>query len=70
MRMLWPLQDTAWTASYRWFLAMIVTFTAVRLILVSLGIPAPAPACSRRLPSEGSDLIFDHRHNDEERACA
>jgi len=39
VRMLWPLQDTAWTASYRWFLAMIVTFTAVRLILVSLGIP-------------------------------
>ncbi len=37
--MLWPLQDTAWTASYWWFLGMIVTFTAVRLILVSVGIP-------------------------------
>ena len=38
VRMLWPLQDTAWTASYWWFLGMIITFTAVRLILVSVGI--------------------------------
>jgi hypothetical protein len=37
--MLWPLQDTAWTASYWWFLGMIITFTAIRLILVSAGIP-------------------------------
>jgi membrane-bound metal-dependent hydrolase YbcI (DUF457 family) len=39
VRMLWPLQDTAWTASYWWFLGMILTFTAVRLILVSAGLP-------------------------------
>ena len=39
VRMLWPLQDTAWTASYRWFLGMITTFTAVRLILMSVGTP-------------------------------
>jgi inner membrane protein len=39
VRMLWPLQGTAWTASYWWFLGMIITFTAVRLILVSVGIP-------------------------------
>ena len=39
VRMLWPPQDTAWTASYWWFLGMIITFTAVRLILVSVGIP-------------------------------
>ena len=39
VRMLWPLQDTAWTASYWWFLGMIITFTAVRLVLVSVGIP-------------------------------
>ena len=39
VRMLWPLQDTAWTASFWWFLGMILTFTAVRLILVSVGIP-------------------------------
>jgi len=39
VRMLWPLQGMAWTASYRWFLGMIITFTAVRLILLSVGIP-------------------------------
>lgn len=39
VRMLWPLSNTAWTASARWFLAMIVAFTVVRLVLVSLGIP-------------------------------
>ena len=39
VRMLWPLQDTAWTASYRWFLGMIITFTAARLILVNVGVP-------------------------------
>jgi inner membrane protein len=51
VRMLWPLRDTAWAASYGWFLGMIITFTAVRLILVTVGIPrarvrlfrAPAP---------------------------
>ena len=37
--MLWPLQDTAWTASARWFWVMIIAFTAVRLTLVALGIP-------------------------------
>lgn len=39
VRMLWPIQDTAWTASFYWFLGMIITFTAVRLILVSAGVP-------------------------------
>ena len=39
VRMLWPLQDTAWTASFWWFLGMIITFTAVRLIMVTVGIP-------------------------------
>ena len=39
VRMLWPLQNTAWTASYWWFLGMILTFTTVRLILVSVGMP-------------------------------
>ena len=29
VRMLWPLQDTAWAASARWFWAMIVVFTVV-----------------------------------------
>jgi inner membrane protein len=39
VRMLWPLQETAWTASYWWFLGMIIAFTAARLVLVSTGIP-------------------------------
>ena len=39
VRMLWPIRDTAWTASYWWFLAMIITFTAVRLIFMTTGIP-------------------------------
>ncbi len=39
VRMLWPLSNTAWTASARWFWAMIIVFTVVRLTLVTLGIP-------------------------------
>jgi inner membrane protein len=39
VRMLWPLQDAAWTASYQWFLGMIITFAAARLILLSVGVP-------------------------------
>jgi inner membrane protein len=34
VRMLWPLQETAWAASYGWFLGMIIAFTVARLILV------------------------------------
>jgi hypothetical protein len=37
--MLWPLQDTAWTASYWWFLGMVIAFVGLRLILVSTNIP-------------------------------
>jgi membrane-bound metal-dependent hydrolase YbcI (DUF457 family) len=39
VRMLWPLDGRAWTASYWWFLGMIVVFTAARLILVTTGLP-------------------------------
>ena len=39
VRMLWPLSNMAWTASARWFWAMIIVFTVVRLIVVTLGIP-------------------------------
>ena len=53
VRMLWPLQDTAWTASYWWFLGMIITFAAVRLILVSVGIP-PRRAHLFWAPTSGS----------------
>jgi inner membrane protein len=58
VRMLWPLQDTAWTASFWWFLGMIIAFTVVRLVLVTAGIPgtrirlfqAPIPAKSSCQP--------------------
>ena len=39
VRLLWPIRDTAWTASFWWFLAMIISFTAVRLIFMTTGIP-------------------------------
>jgi inner membrane protein len=39
VRMLWPLSNTAWTASFKWFLGMIIAFTVVRLVLVTVGIP-------------------------------
>jgi membrane-bound metal-dependent hydrolase YbcI (DUF457 family) len=39
VRLLWPIDGRAWTASFWWFLGMIVLFTAARLILVTTGIP-------------------------------
>ena len=39
VRMLWPLQQTAWTANYWWFLGMIVLFAGARVVLVSAGVP-------------------------------
>ena len=39
VRMLWPLSNTAWTASARWFWAMIIVLTVVRLVLATAGIP-------------------------------
>jgi membrane-bound metal-dependent hydrolase YbcI (DUF457 family) len=39
VRMLWPLQQTAWIAGYWWFLGMILVFLAAELILGGLGIP-------------------------------
>jgi inner membrane protein len=58
VRMLWPLQNTAWTATSRWFLGMIIALTVVRLILATAGIPRtrirlfqpPAPARSSSCP--------------------
>src|SRR5690348_3589722 len=51
VRMLVPLSDTSWTASFGWFLATILTLTGIRLVFATLGIPrtrirlfqAPAP---------------------------
>ena len=39
VRLLWPVDGRAWTASFWWFLGMIIAFTAARLILVSTGVP-------------------------------
>jgi hypothetical protein len=39
VRVFWPLQEASWMVSYRWFLVMIVVFTAARLVLVSVGLP-------------------------------
>jgi len=39
VRMLWPLQQTAWAVGARWFLGMIIALTVLRLVLVSTGLP-------------------------------
>jgi hypothetical protein len=39
VRVFWPLQDTSWMVSDRWFLGMIVVFAAARLVLVGVGQP-------------------------------
>jgi membrane-bound metal-dependent hydrolase YbcI (DUF457 family) len=39
VRVFWPLQDTSWMVSYRWFLGLIVVLTAARLVLVRAGLP-------------------------------
>ncbi len=39
VRMLWPLQQTAWTAGYWWFLGMIIFLTIIRLALAGLSLP-------------------------------
>ena len=50
VRIFWPLQDTSWMVGYRWFLGMIVVFTAARLVLVSVGLPPRVSPCSVRHP--------------------
>jgi membrane-bound metal-dependent hydrolase YbcI (DUF457 family) len=47
VRMLWPLQQTAWTASYWWFLGLIAAFTGVQLVLAHAGIPRDRPRLFR-----------------------
>ena len=55
VRMLWPLQETAWNASFWWFLGMIVAFTAARLVLLTAGVLCrrsrlfQTPPASRRI---------------------
>ena len=59
MRLLWPVDGRAWTASYWWFLGMIVLFTAARLILVTTGVPRTRVRLFRPPPRDaaGQDVI-------------
>ena len=75
VRMLWPFQQTAWTASYWWFLGMVVALTAVRLILASCGIPRtracpfgarPSSRSTRGIPT-GHDARQSHTVSEPER---
>ena len=69
VRVFWPLQDTSWMVSYRWFLGMIVVFTAGRLVLVSTGLPhtripvlrTPSPSGSIPRSPEGPATLGDRR---------
>lgn len=58
VRMLWPIQQTAWIAGYWWFLGMIVLFLSAALVLGFLGIPR-----SRR-------RVFDRPHEHPASAAA
>ena len=69
VRVFWPLQDTSWMVSYRWFLGMIVVFTATRLVLVSVGLPharipvfrTPSPSGSVPRSPDGTATSGDRR---------
>jgi inner membrane protein len=67
VRMLWPLQQTAWTASYWWFLGMIIVLTGARLVLVGTGLPRTrvrlftTPARSRSAPGPARRVISGDR---------
>jgi inner membrane protein len=55
VRMLWPLSNTAWAASFWWFLGMIITFTVARLVLATVGIPRTRIRLFHRGASSPSD---------------
>ena len=69
VRVFWPLQDTSWMVSYRWFLGMIIVFTAARLVLVSIDLPhtripvfrTPSPSGSIPRSSDGPATSGDRR---------
>ena len=58
VRMLWPLKQTAWTASFWWFLGMIITLAVTQLIVVGVDVPSTRvclftrPHPSRSTPGE------------------
>ena len=39
VRLLWPIQQTAWTGTYRWWLGIILVFLVAELVLGGLGVP-------------------------------
>ena len=59
VRMLWPIQDTAWTANRWWFLGMIIAFSTVRLVLVSAGIPQKRAYLFQAPPASPSTPFAD-----------
>jgi LexA-binding, inner membrane-associated putative hydrolase len=73
VRVFWPVQDTSWMISYLWFPGMIVVFTAVRLFLVSVGLPraritvfrTPSPSGSIPRSSDGPAAPGDRRPGSE-----
>lgn len=75
VRILWPLQQTAWTASYWWFLGMVIALTAARLILASCEVPRTracpfgAPPSSRSAPGDptGHGVRQPHSVSEPER---
>jgi membrane-bound metal-dependent hydrolase YbcI (DUF457 family) len=54
VRVFWPLQDTSWMVSYRWFLGMIVVFTAAPLLLAIAGLAHRRIPVFRTPPPSGS----------------
>lgn len=69
VRMLWPLQQTARTASYWWFLGMVIALMAARLILASCGIPRTracpfeTPPSSRSTPGDPTSCDARQPHS-------
>src|SRR6266480_2847937 len=57
VRLLWPLDERAWTASYWWFVGMIIVFTAAGLILVT----HPEPAAPDREGDRRTRLFHSRR---------
>ena len=62
MQIFWPLQDTSWMVSYRWFLGMIVVLTVARVVLVRVGLRTHAspsfPSCRWRGRGRQPDLVL------------
>jgi inner membrane protein len=68
VKMLWPLQQTAWAASYWWLLGMIIVCASVRLVWVSAGLPrARIQLFNAPAPSHSTPQASIHRVNSGDR---